>query len=385
MDTMTQTIQTEVLHEREALVRFCARYTGDRDAAEDLAQRTLLHAWQHEHQLRDARARQSWLFGIAHTQCLMWGRTRSRERSRLVALGQDVPSEYLADDYDFEAELERDDLARLLDRALGALPADVRDVLVWRYIEESPQLEMAARLGVTEGAVEARLHRGKLALKRILHTEFGAEAAAYGLIAPSEVGWEETRIWCPNCGRRRLEGWFRPAEGKLYMRCPRCETGNAHFIHARHGDGFQNIRSYKPAVKRVLQTIHHLFRLSANGRATRCPVCGQSVPFIKGAPPWLPADLQNPDSIYVWHPGCGVHDSETWHSLTWSVPEVQAFWNKYPRVRFVPAREIEVAGSPAVVTAFESVTSPARIEVVTLRDSLQVVSVGGEPRADDAQ
>lgn len=41
--------------ERMRLVRACARITGDAEAAEDLAQDTLIEAWRHAHTLRDPR------------------------------------------------------------------------------------------------------------------------------------------------------------------------------------------------------------------------------------------------------------------------------------------------------------------------------------------
>ncbi len=211
--------------EREVLVRYCARYTGVPDVAEDLAQQTLLQAWRHEHRLRDPQARRGWLLGIARNECLMWARSRSRDPSRFTGLERTEAREAqdrLADDFDLELELERDDLARLLDRAMALLSTEVREVLVRRYVEESPQAEVAAHLGLSEGAVEARLRRGRLALRRVLSTKMADEAAGYGLISPRDAGWEETRIWCPSCGQRRLEGWLRPAEGKLYMRCPGC-------------------------------------------------------------------------------------------------------------------------------------------------------------------
>jgi hypothetical protein len=48
-------------------------------------------------------------------------------------------------------------------------------------------------------------------------------------------------------------------------------------------------------------------------------------------------------------------------------------------MRFLPEREIEAAGSPAVVTGFQSVTDGARLDVVALRDSLRVLNVNGSP------
>jgi RNA polymerase sigma-70 factor (ECF subfamily) len=378
---MTQLAEADVMaSEREALVRFCARYTRDPHAAEDLAQQTLLKAWRHEQQLKDPQARRGWLLSIARNECLMWGRRHGRELSRFVELdrvGEAEGHDALAGDFDLELALDRDDLVRLLDRALALLPAEIRDALVWRYVEEAPQSEMAARMGLTEGAVEARLHRGKLALRRVLVTDLSEEAVAHGLIAPSAAGWEETRVWCPGCGRRYLEGWLRPDEGKLYMRCPDCSRSGAHFIHSHLGAGLRDIRGYKPAVTRVLRCIHDMFRVHTQGGGARCPSCGQWLSIARGVPPWVPQQFANPESIYLWHPECGGYDSETWHSLTWSLPAARAFWQENPRMRFLSEREIEFAGSPAVVTGFESLTNSARLEVVTLRDTLEVVRIDG--------
>lgn len=365
--------------EREALVRFCARYTGDPTGAEDLAQKTLLAAWQHEQQLRDPQARQAWLFSIARRECLAWA--RSRDRSRLVNLDSlDEWEGRSAGDFDIETELERDDLARLLDRAMGLLPPDLREVLVRRYIEESSQGELAERLGISEGAVEARLHRGKLALRRVLSTKLSEDALAFGLISASDAGWEETRLWCPGCGRRRLEGRFRRDEGWLYMRCPDCSRSGddfSHFIHSTLSNKLRAFQSYKPALSRVLEGIHQMYRVQARRGVTRCPGCGEWQAIGQGTPPWVPERFADPQSVYLHHPRCGIYDWESWHALTWSLPEVRRFWRENPRMRFLPAREVDFQGSPAMVTGFESVTSSARLEVVSLRDTLEVVSIEG--------
>ncbi|HEV2124319.1 MAG TPA: RNA polymerase sigma factor [Chloroflexota bacterium] len=369
---------------RDLLLRFCTRYTGDPVAAEDLAQQTLLEALEHRHELRNPESYRSWLFGIARNQCRLWARSRGRE-----VLGLSDPDDFdpglaggyrwQASDIDLQLDLERDDLARLLDRAMALLPAETRAALVERYIRESPQAEIAKRLGLTEGAVEARLHRGKLALRRLLTTELSDEAVSYGLVQPKDAGWQTTRIWCPGCGKHKLEGWLRPREGKLDMRCPGCSSRRGHFIHSRLGTGLQDVRTYRPAVTRVLGVIDVMFRARAKDGAAPCPVCGAWLPIATGIPPWVPSPYADPNSIYLWHPGCGGADSETWHSLTWSLPEARNFWREHPRMRFLPEREIEVAGSPAVVTGFESMTGGARLEVVALRDSLRVLSVNGSP------
>ncbi|GLV54068.1 hypothetical protein KDH_09170 [Dictyobacter sp. S3.2.2.5] len=122
--------------ERVRLVRFCARLVGDSEAAEDLTQETLLEAWRHLEGLRDTHKRLPWLFGIARNVCLRWGRQRGRDQARYVPLAtvlepeQVPPEEMLADPFDVEVELERQELVALLDRALAALPAQTRATLV---------------------------------------------------------------------------------------------------------------------------------------------------------------------------------------------------------------------------------------------------------------
>jgi RNA polymerase sigma factor (sigma-70 family) len=188
------------------VVRYCMRLTGDPEAAEDLAQQALLEAWLKSSQLYQDAVRDAWLLGMARNVCLRWMRARAAATRRVVHLTAPVASAGAgpADAFDLEAELERDELARLIDRAMALLPAETREVLVQKYIEESPQADVARRLGLTEGAVEARLHRGKLALRRVLTTDLRDDAVAYGLIASSDAGWQETRIWCASCGERRL-------------------------------------------------------------------------------------------------------------------------------------------------------------------------------------
>ena len=55
--------------ERARLVHLCATITGSGEAAEDLAQETLLEAWRHLDGLRDPEKRAQWLSGIARNVC----------------------------------------------------------------------------------------------------------------------------------------------------------------------------------------------------------------------------------------------------------------------------------------------------------------------------
>ena len=103
--------------ERARLVRLCAILSGDGDAAEDLAQETLLEAWRHRHKVTDAHGVDRWLMAIARNVCLRWGRTCGRlpepvaELPEPVAPAEDRIDELLermvADEFDLLAQVAK--------------------------------------------------------------------------------------------------------------------------------------------------------------------------------------------------------------------------------------------------------------------------------------
>ncbi len=223
-------IETTLAAERPRLVRLCARLSGNWDAAEDLAQETLLQAWHHADRLSDWQQAAPWLSAIARNLCLHWSRRHYREQGRLTQSAYaDLPSALHAaaqshTDFDLEFELERQELVTLLDRALALLPPETRTVLIQKYVEESPYAE---QIGLSENAVAVHAHRGRRAFQRVLANELRTEAATYGLIDRVRDTWDETRIWCPWCGNRRLCGRFQKSAstGVFDLRCPACNDG----------------------------------------------------------------------------------------------------------------------------------------------------------------
>jgi RNA polymerase sigma factor (sigma-70 family) len=372
--------------ERVRLVRYCARFTGDVHAAEDLAQQVLLDAWRHERELRNPQARQSWLFGIARNTCLMWARRRRREMSRFVEpadTNTDKPGAdgLPADDFDVELELERVELVRLLERAMALLPPETRRVLVQRYVEESPQAEVAERLGLTEGAVEARLHRGKLALRRVLTTELGEDAASFGLIAPDDVGWQETRIWCPLCGRHRLNGRLRRSSGEFALRCPSCCSERGVFLrHAAASERMVGARGFQAALSDLAEWGHNFYGRGVAGRSVKCPSCGRRAPLRLSLPEDVPPSLRGMRGMHYRCGSCGDSGYQRLSSRALELPEGRRFWRQYPRIHMLPEREVEVAGRAALVMGFRAVREQAALDVVLDRDTYEVLEVHGTPR-----
>lgn len=372
--------------ERARIVRLCAHITGRPDVAEDLAQETFLEAWRHAERLRDPRARSAWLSGIARNVCLRWarrqGRTIAAWESRVVpedseARERDWPDERV----DLEGALEREDLARLLDRALAALPEVTRNVLIARFIDELPHAEIARQCGVSEGVVAVRIHRGKATLRRLLDTAFRDEALAYGLV-DSTPPWQETRVWCMTCGRRRLEGQFDPPGGVLVLRCPACclEAGSV-VTQISQGHHFHGITGYRAAVNRVLRWADTFYRAALVDGVTACMGCGRPTPVHLGPLGDAPPVLRGRHGVAIACHDCDVGDQTLLATLALALPEGRAFWRQHPRIRTMPERLIDADGHAAIVVGFEDVASADRFEVVYALDRYQVLAIyDGVPR-----
>ncbi len=366
--------------ERSRLVRLCLRLTGDVDAVEDLAQQTLYEAWSHLHQVHDPTGLDRWLSAIARNVCLRWAHRHGQELLQRAqpnpgAEGDDAWSTFenvAIDDFDVEVELERRELVSLLDRALALLPPETRAALVQRYVEDSPVAEVAARLGVSPGAVTMKLQRGKLALRRVLTTRFPGEAIAHGLFDVTDGIWQETRLWCTHCGTRRLHGILDHRQGLLMLRCPVCDALAGTCERTTDSRMLATAKGFRPALERVRAMIARHYLLSLQQNPMPCPGCGHPV-LVQSATPW------------GWH---GVsrrcerchHGAQTsFDAIALALPEGKRFLQDHPRIRRLPDRDVEIGGTIARISSFESVTGQARLDAIATRDTCRLISIHTRP------
>ena len=146
----------------EALPRvygyFLHRCGGSVVLAEDLAQDTFLAAARELKRARHVDAPMPWIFGIARHKLLDHYRRQERaERHISIELGGDFD----------EVALEVDDDCReRTARALAAVAAPQRAVLVLCYLDGFSVAEVATELGKSVAAVNSLLQRGRASFKR---------------------------------------------------------------------------------------------------------------------------------------------------------------------------------------------------------------------------
>ena len=151
-------------------------YLRDRMLAEDVAQESLLIAYQRIGSLGHAEAFRSWLFRIATNRAHDFLRRVARKGEVGGEEGEERIGE-LEEPTDATARLVARDLGRRLSGALAELPEKYRRPLLLKEIEGMTYAEIAELLGWPMGTVQIRIHRARLRLREQAKKLFGTGEA----------------------------------------------------------------------------------------------------------------------------------------------------------------------------------------------------------------
>ncbi len=155
--------ETIVTSHRDRITRLAHRLLGWSGEAEDVVQDVFLAAFKGLRRFRGDADIGTWLTAITVNKC----RTHHRRRWLRLRWLREVPKEAEAASSADQPGMALETSAQVR-RAVQALPARYREVVVLRYLEEMPAAEIAALLGISANSVEVRLHRARARLKERL-------------------------------------------------------------------------------------------------------------------------------------------------------------------------------------------------------------------------
>lgn len=171
---------------RTRIFQYSYLICGQREDAEEVAQDTLLKVFENFASLREPERIRSWVFRIAKNVCLM------KRRHSLFAPAHELSLEqYLQGDLNTGGhqiadqgilpsdELIRSEANAILQDAIHELPPNYRSVILLRDMEELSTEETADILDVSTDVVKQRVHRARLALRRIVAAKFDSQEAKH--------------------------------------------------------------------------------------------------------------------------------------------------------------------------------------------------------------
>ena len=146
------------------------RTIGREDDARDVCQETFLRAFRALPGFRGQAKFSSWLYRIALNLCRDW--MRRERRTPVVQTPEDVDLMELAaarePSESIEDRVARNDLSRLVERAMTLLPEEQRTAIVLKEYHGLTFQEIADLVGCPLSTVKTRLYQGLTVLRREL-------------------------------------------------------------------------------------------------------------------------------------------------------------------------------------------------------------------------
>jgi RNA polymerase sigma-70 factor (ECF subfamily) len=144
---------------------------GEPQAVEEVFQEVSLAAVRQKSPISDPTKVSAWLYRLAVMQTLLYRRKQGRRRKLIDRFAhRNRPSESdnrQPDPLEWLLSEERREKVRV---AMKRLPPRDAEILLLKYTEDWSYRELADRLGASESAIEARLHRARQRLRTELAT-----------------------------------------------------------------------------------------------------------------------------------------------------------------------------------------------------------------------
>jgi RNA polymerase sigma-70 factor (ECF subfamily) len=155
-------------HERWLRTVIMARLR-DREAADEVLQEVSLAAVRQAAPIQDRTKVAPWLYRLAVVQCLLYRRKEGRRRKlKDNFANRTQPTEADGREPDPLGWLLADERRKLVREALGRLGPRDSEILMLKYTEDWSYAEISEHLGISNAAIETRLHRARGRLRREL-------------------------------------------------------------------------------------------------------------------------------------------------------------------------------------------------------------------------
>jgi RNA polymerase sigma factor (sigma-70 family) len=152
-------------HERWLRTVVYARL-GEPQAVEDVMQEVSLAAVRQHAPLNDPAKVAPWLYRLAVTQSLLYRRKQGRRRRLVNDYADRVrPTEEDRRELDPLQWLLADERRQIVRLALGRIPKRDAEILLLKYSENWSYHELTEHLGISQTALQARLHRARQRLR----------------------------------------------------------------------------------------------------------------------------------------------------------------------------------------------------------------------------
>jgi RNA polymerase sigma-70 factor (ECF subfamily) len=151
------------------LLKYVGRITsGDSDFIEDIVQNIFIKAYVNINSFKKGKKFGSWLYGIAHNECVDNWRKYKKHSCNVSLEGNEELFVKIASGEDMEKMIFDKNVCENVGKALEKLPLKFKEVLILKYLEDKSYEEISDILRKPPSTVGTLLNRAKKRFKKIL-------------------------------------------------------------------------------------------------------------------------------------------------------------------------------------------------------------------------
>lgn len=141
-------------------------YLKDKNKAEDAFQEVFLKVYENFYKLKNKNSEKSWIISITINTCK--DMLKSSWVKRIIFFEEKEELSIISDEKDLEKDVMDKISGKELLQKVMDLPSKYKEPILLYYYEEFSTGEISETLGIPEGTVRSRLHRGRQLLKNVM-------------------------------------------------------------------------------------------------------------------------------------------------------------------------------------------------------------------------
>ena len=157
---------------QQPLLNYIGRMVGNRELALDFTQEVFIKTYSSLSTYRSQFKFRTWLFKIASNYIIDFWRKKRIDAFSIDQIGRGdddrAPFEIPSDDPSICIRFELDELREKIDKALDKLPPHLRELFIWRHVNEFSYEEIAEIKGLPVGTVKNRVFQSKEYIRKLL-------------------------------------------------------------------------------------------------------------------------------------------------------------------------------------------------------------------------
>ena len=167
-----QAFEMILIRHQQPLLNYIGRMVGNYDLALDFTQEVFIKTYSSLSTYQPQFKFRTWLFKIASNFVIDFWRKKKIDAFSIDQTGTDELDrksfEIPSDDPPICVQFELSELKEKVDKALEKLPPNLRELFVWRHINEFSYDEIAEIKGLPVGTVKNRVFHTKELIRRLL-------------------------------------------------------------------------------------------------------------------------------------------------------------------------------------------------------------------------